>query len=171
MDKVLGGFIALAIIVVALTAMFFAWRARSARAAQFVVPAGEPGDPSLVVDVFYVATTLADNHLERVALPGLAFRGYGTLEVSGETVALFLKGGDQLVVPRSAVRSVGVTTTVIDKVVEKDGLISMRWTAATVSGETAELATHIRLPRIGERNDVLAALGSSHALKEKEGSL
>ena len=171
MDKVLGGVFALAIIVVTLTAMFFAWRARKARAVNFIVPAIDAGQPSLTVDVFYVATTVADNHLERVALPGLAFRGYGTLEIGDATVALFLKGGDQLVLPRSVVTGVSLTTTVIDKVVEKDGLISIRWTAATVPGDVTELATHIRLPRIGARNDVLAALGSSHALKEKEGSL
>ena len=171
MDKVLGGVIALAIIVVALTAMFFAWRARSARAATFVMPANEPGEPSLIVDVFYVATTLGENHLERVALPGLAYRGYGAVAVSASTIALTLKSADRLVIPLGNVTSVGVTTTVIDKVVEKDGMVSIRWKASTVTGETTELATHIRLPRAADRVELLAALGSTNALKEKEGSL
>jgi hypothetical protein len=170
-DKVLGGAIALGIIVVALTAMFFAWRARSARAARFVMPAGEPGEPSLVVEVFYVATTLGENHLERVSLPGLAYRGYGSVAVSQSAIALTLKSADRLIIPRETVTSVGVTTTVIDKVVEKDGILSIRWNAVTLTGETTELATHIRLPRSSDRADLLAALGSTNALKEKEGSL
>lgn len=171
MDKVLGGAIAIAIIVVALTAMFFAWRARSARAAKFVLPVGEPGEPSLVVDVFYVATTLGENHLERVSLPGLAYRGYGALSVSESAIALTLKSSERLVIPRESVTKVGVSTTVIDKVVEKDGIVSIRWNARIVTGESTELATHIRLPRATDRIDLLAALVSTNALKEKEGSL
>lgn len=171
MDKVIGGAIALAIIVIALTAMYFAWRARSARAAKFVLPAIDAGEPSLVVDVFYVATTLGDNQLERVALPGLAYRGYGSVAVSELALGLTLKSADRLVIPRRSVTNVGVTTTVIDKVVEKDGIVSIRWNASTITGETTELATHLRLPRAADRADLLAALGSTNALKEKEGSL
>ena len=77
--------------------------------------------------LFYVATTEADSPLERVAVSPLAFRGNARVVVREDGVEVILPGE-----PIGSIRAVdlvgvGIATWTIDKSVEHDGLIFLRW--------------------------------------------
>jgi len=150
-DKVLGGLIAAVVVVLALVLMYRGWRARARRDADIVVAKHDLGAMVRELSVFYVATTEAENHLERVALRGFAHRGYATLGIYQAGIAIVLPAEATLTIPAASIRQVSVTTHVIDKVVEKDGLVSLVWSASTASGVVRELATHVRFVQLADR--------------------
>lgn len=169
MDKVIGGSIAVALIVIALTFMALAWRARRSRAAMYSMWPTLTGSPLESIDVFYVATTLGSNSLERVALKGFSFRGYANLEVFRDGLQIRLKTDDVLTIPASALSGYEFAQVAIDKVVEKDGLIGLTWTSAPDTAPVSQLSTYVRLRDVGVRDHltgVLAKLVSTHTKEE-----
>jgi hypothetical protein len=169
MDKVIGGSIAIALIVIALTFMSLAWRARRSRAARYAMWPALSGSPLESIEVFYVATTLGSNSLERVALKGFSFRGFANLEVFHDGLQIRLKTDDVLTIPASALTAYEFAQVAIDKVVEKDGLIALTWNSAPNSASISQLSTYVRLRDLGVRDHltgVLAKLVSTHTKEE-----
>jgi hypothetical protein len=77
--------------------------------------------------VFYVSTAEADSPLERVARPPLGFRGNAHLVVREDGVEIALPGEPTALISGADIVGVGVATWTIDKSVEQDGLIVLRW--------------------------------------------
>jgi hypothetical protein len=132
-DKLLPTIGILLVVIVVLALAIVGWRRRVRRDA----PAGggypAPETASAVTvsaDVLYVATTKAGEPLERLALPGLAYRGRGTVEVSADGVQLRVTGEQPVFIPATALTGIGASTVAIDRVVEKDGLLRLGWTTS-----------------------------------------
>lgn len=160
MDRVLGTSISIVIIGLVFFGMYRSWRKRSSRGLDFVLPVFSLVELVAYFDVFYVATTEAENVLERVALPGMSYRGYATLGTSTSGVQLTLRSGESLGLPSECIQSVGLSTTVIDKVVERDGLVSIRWSANDTSGAIHHLATHVRVIHPEDRARILTHINN-----------
>ncbi len=163
MDKAIGALISVLIVAIIFGLMLWGWRARSQRAGSIVMFSVASSPDAREYAVFYVATTRADNFLERVNLPGFAFRGYGTVVIDKDAVVCELLSGERLCIPAHQFRGSMRTTTVIDKVVEKDGLQTIVWETTTRSESVVELATHLRLVRpsdLGSFNESMQALRS-----------
>jgi hypothetical protein len=103
-----------------------------------------PAPQSLEADIhghsaFYVATTFADRPLERIVAHGLAHRGRAEVEVSPSGVAIYRTGEIGFVIPTRDLLAVSQSSAVIDRAVEKDGLVSIRWNLGD-----HHLETHLR---------------------------
>jgi hypothetical protein len=98
---------------------------------------------------FYVATTFADRPLDRVSAHGLGFAGKAFVDVSDQGVSVYRIGERSFRIDSSALLNLNRSSGVIDKVVEKDGLLSLRW----ILGAT-ELETHLRFPNSLSRDEI-----------------
>ncbi|KQO64732.1 PH-like domain-containing protein [Curtobacterium sp. Leaf261] len=151
-----------AIILLAVAALFLAmartWRTRSRRQAEVVPPVRVPADLGAATaefDGFYVATTVADDPLQRIASGPWGFRGRGGVRTHDRGVVMTLAGADDRFVAWSDVRGADRATAAIDRVVEPGGLVRLRWTATGAAGAT-DLDSYFRFPA-GDAG-VLAAL-------------
>jgi hypothetical protein len=98
---------------------------------------------------FYVATTFADLPLNRVSAHGLGFAGKAFLDVSDRGVRVHRIGERSFRIDSSALIDLRRTSGVIDKVVEKDGLLSLRWKLGVT-----ELETHLRFANSMSRDEI-----------------
>lgn len=133
MDKVLPTLAILAVVVIVLALAIVGWRRRVKRDTASGGGYSTPGTlsvPTAEAEVLYVATTRAGQHLERLALPGLAFRGAATVTVRPEGVTLAVTGEPDVFVPAAVVSEVGVASVAIDRAVERDGLLRLGWTTS-----------------------------------------
>ncbi len=133
MDKLLPTIGILLVVIVVLALAIVGWRRRVRRDA----PAGggypAPESATTVIassEVLYVATTTAGEPLERLALPGLSYRGRGMVEVSSDGVQLRVTGEQPVFIPAASLAGVGASTVAIDRVVERDGLVRLGWTTS-----------------------------------------
>jgi hypothetical protein len=168
-DKLIGGSIAIGLIVIALGFMFLAWRARQRRATVYGRWPEFDSTPSESFDVFYVATTLGESSLERVALTGFTYRGFASLEVFDAGIQIRLSTGDVLTLPKDALIRYEFSRVAVDKVVEKDGLIALTWQSAPKADSTTVLTTFVRLKDHAVRDhltNVLAKLVSVTTTEE-----
>lgn len=88
-----------------------------------------------------MATTLADQPLERVAVHGLGFRARATAAVHLEGLVLGVQGQERILIATESLRGAGRATWAIDRVVERDGLILIGW----MLGDTP-VDTYLRVP-------------------------
>ena len=124
---VLSVVIPLALIAVG---MIIGWRALRRRQTDVVglapVPS-EPGTPTLTEDLLYVATTRAEQPLQRIAVKGLGFRARAVLTVAPAGIRLDLAGEAPGFIPAAVLQGVGRATWTIDRAVSNDGLVFVRW--------------------------------------------
>ncbi len=147
MDRLLPTLIIGGVILAVFALMLAGWRARRRRQSGLARPMLAPatlGAASLVVDGWYVATTLADQPLERIAVHGLGFRARVSAGVHPEGVVLAVRGQHAILVEPASLRGAGRATWAIDRVVERDGLVLIGW----MLGETP-VDTYLRLPQPG----------------------
>jgi hypothetical protein len=107
------------------------------------------------VDGFYVATTFADRPLERVSAHGLGFAGRANVDVSGLGLKVSRVGEKSFLIEKASLIDLSRTSGVIDRVVEKDGLLSFRWKL----GGT-ELESHFRFTSSVARDDFASRVAS-----------
>ena len=113
--------------------LFLAWRGWSNRVGRYGdLPALRlatefDGRPSKTYSLLYVATTEAEKPMERVAKKPLAFRAQMQLGVGPDGLFLSIPGEDDVVLPAATLRGVGRATWTIDRVVDRDGLVFVRW--------------------------------------------
>jgi hypothetical protein len=120
--------------VVLLLLMLLSWRRRKRRQSTLATPEGTPAALGAVHGVFdglYVATTLAGDRLNRIAVAGLGFRARATVTVADAGIVLALRGSDDVFIPVGRLREVSRATWTIDRAVERDGLIQVGWTLGT----------------------------------------
>ncbi|MFP3465499.1 hypothetical protein [Leifsonia sp. SIMBA_070] len=133
MDKLLPTLGILAVLVIVLVLAIVGWRRRAQRDSSAGGGYSTPGTlsaPTAEADLLYVATTKAGQHLERLVLPGLAFRGAATVAVRPEGVSIAVTGEPPVFVPAAVVTGAGVASVAIDRAVERDGLLRLGWTTS-----------------------------------------
>lgn len=104
---------------------------------------------------FYVATTYAENHLERISAYGLGARGVCQILVFSEGVLIVRNGERPLAIAKSALDEISSNQVAIDKAVEAKGLMSIAWNQDSIS-----LATHLRIIDLGKRSQIQDAIKS-----------
>ncbi|SFS04790.1 hypothetical protein SAMN04487846_1870 [Microbacterium sp. cf046] len=127
-EGALAVMIAVAVVLVAILA--WAWWRRTRRDAGLIAPVGEaPADAEIrsTHEALYVATTRHGEPLERLAIRGLGFRSRADLTVTSAGVALDLTGQPRFFLPTERIVEVAQATVAIDRVVEKDGLVRIAW--------------------------------------------
>ncbi|WP_101649967.1 hypothetical protein [Brevibacterium ihuae] len=140
MDRLIPALIVVGVIVALFALVAWGWTARRrAQTAQFPAPArpveGMPvrGEP---VAGMYVATTLADQPLERVAAHGLGLRTSAFLAIADDGVIIDRDGVDDLLIPVHDISGVSTASGMIGKFVEKDGLIVISWRLGDTAVDT-----------------------------------
>lgn len=130
MDRLLPTLIIALVIAGVFSLMLHGWASRRRRQAGLARPVAAPealGAASLTVEGWYVATTKADEPLERIAVHGLGFRARATAAVHPEGVVLIVRGQQPLIITPATLRGAGRATWAIDRVVERDGLVLIGW--------------------------------------------
>jgi hypothetical protein len=110
--------------------MVLGWRALRRRQTDVVGLAPVPSDagaPQFTEDLLYVATTRAEQPLQRIAVKGLGFRARAVLTVTPAGIRLDLAGDEPGFIPAAVVQGVGRATWTIDRAVSNDGLVFVRW--------------------------------------------
>ncbi|WP_309103109.1 hypothetical protein [Microbacterium sp.] len=127
--------ILIAIALLVLLAMLFAWRRRLRRDSGLSAPLGVPEHAEVASrhEVLYVSTTQHEKPLERLAISPLAYRARGELAVTDRGVALCLDGAPTVFLASAKLREIDRATVTIDRVVEPGGLVRIAW---SVDGET-----------------------------------
>ncbi len=144
MDRLLPTLLIGAVVLGVFGLMLLGWRNRRRRQGSVARPAAAPaslGPAALTIEGWYVATTLADQPLERIAVHGLGFRARATAGVHPEGLVLAVRGQQPILIAPDALRGAGRATWAIDRVVEKDGLVLIGW----MLGDTA-VDSYLRVP-------------------------
>lgn len=129
-ERLIPALVILAMVVIAFVFMALGWRNRRRRQANLdvvPVPPSEIGDEIARERVLYVATTLAEQPLERVVVGGLGFRAKGEAHIARGGLVLDLAGAPPAFIPVADIRGVGLASWTIDKGVEEGGLVFVRW--------------------------------------------
>ena len=92
------------------------------------------------VDGFYVATTFAEDPLQRVWAHGLGARGRGRFLVSQGNVFIERTGEPSVFIPANQIVSAGRGTATVDRVTESGGLLQINWLQNGI-----ELVTSLRI--------------------------
>lgn len=147
------GLIGLAVFAVFVLVAFFSWRSKG-RNQEKQLPAPNFIDFSAAgASGLYVTTTFADRPLDRVIAHGLAHRGSASLELGQDGLAISRKGEKGFFIPKSDLLAITRSSAVIDRAVEKDGLLSIRWRL----GEQ-ELESHFRFVVREQRSQLVSEL-------------
>ena len=147
------GLIALGLFSLFAITALITWRRRMAvQALLLEVPVGIESSFA-ATNCFYVATTFSERPLERVITHGLAHRGHARLAVTGSGVEVSRVGEFGFLIPTADVIEVSLGSAVIDRAVEKEGLVVIKWRLGAVN-----LQTHFRFVSSELRSEALEAL-------------
>lgn len=156
----------LALMLVLLLLMLLGWKARQRRQRSLPAPRPVPselGTQRFSSPVFYVATTLADEPLNRVAVAGLGYRARASVAVTDLGVVLEIPGERGVFIPAAEIRGVDRATWTIDRVVERDGLVLLAWslcgaetTVPVVSAVPVD--SYLRITDEGSSHEFIAAV-------------
>jgi hypothetical protein len=147
------GLLGLAFFLVLGLVAFWSWVTKMRAQEKSIVAPEFLNGPASGQKAFYVATTFSGRPLERVLAHGLAHRGNATVLVSKRGLSIFRTGEPSFLVPAENLLSFAKNSTVIDRAVEKDGLISIRWNL----GGT-EIETHLRFVGASARDTIVSEL-------------
>lgn len=139
MDRLAPTLVIVGILVLVFAGLALGWRARRRRQASLPALATPPaalGAALATDDGFYVATTRADSPTDRIAVRGLGFRARAGIAVHPEGIVLSIAGQPDAFIPATAIEGVGRATWTIDRVVDRDGLVFVRWTLGDVLVDT-----------------------------------
>jgi len=119
-----------AIVLLALAAMWLGWRNRVARQAHLAPLPDVPddlGDPTLSASGLYVGTTFATSWQDRVVHDGLGFRANGAATLYPTGLLIERDGAEPVFVPREALVGVRLAPGLAGKVMGDGGLLVARW--------------------------------------------
>lgn len=168
MDRTTSTTIVIVVILLAFAGMMIGWRARQKRQASLPRPDAVPaemGNEILSVEAFYVATTVADQELDRIAVAGLGFRSRASVTVTDRGIVLALDATPAIFIPAAAIRGVDRATYAIDRVVEKGGLVRVGWTLGHAGAEAAaDVDSYLRVEGATESSALIDSVQSLVAL-------
>jgi hypothetical protein len=147
------GLIALALFTVLGVLAYWSWVSKMRKQEKAIQVPEFIDDTGLAENAQYVATVFADRPLDRVVAHGLAYRGKATVLVAANGVSIYRTGERSFLIPSRELSSVTTGSAVIDRAVEKDGLISIRWRLGEI-----ELETYLRFVSASERSSTLSEL-------------
>jgi hypothetical protein len=130
MDRTVSTIIVSVLVVLALVGMILGWRARKRRQSGLPRPKPVPaelGAELFSAELFYVATTLGGDPLNRVAVSGLGFRARASVIVAEAGIVLAIAGEPDAFLPKADLMGVERATWTIDRVVETGGLVAISW--------------------------------------------
>lgn len=160
MDRLIPVLILIAVVVVIFALMAKGWKNRQASQSHIPKPAPLDREPEgQSFDGMYVATTYADDLLERINVHHLGVRTNGSLYVEDDRVVFALDGIDGFEIPATDIEEVTTASGMIGKFVEKDGLVVIIWKL----GDT-RVATGFRPRAANARTQILERI---NALTEK----
>lgn len=167
-DRVTPGAIVIGVLLIALLLMYVGWRRRQRRQSFLPRPQPVPADPGIrlfAVEALYVASTVADDPLNRIAVAGLGFRARAVVEVFLHGVLLGIRGEPDAFLPASDLVGVDLSTWTIDRVVERDGLVKITWRL----GETL-IDSYLRFTDLSSPGELIAAVDSIIVPQGAEGN-
>lgn len=149
------GLIALALLVAFVLLAIQAWFKRTSRQAtslatpQFTdfIDNGRAGS--------YVTTTFAEKALDRISAHGLGFSGKALVMVNKDGVQVSRKGEKSFLINKASLVGLSRSSAVIDKAVEKDGLLSLRWRLGD-----SEVESHFRFASSDDRESLAREVSS-----------
>ncbi|MGO1569790.1 MAG: PH-like domain-containing protein [Canibacter sp.] len=155
--------IVVAVAILSLGAMWWAWRKRSQRSAAIQLPEQTGTLVETFERIFYVATTPAGEPLMRVNVPSLIYRGYASVSVHSAGVTVQVRGENAVTIPARSITSTSSARTRIDKAVERDGLAILSW----VWGDK-QFESSLRFPTASDQHAFHDAVSSiiPHEIKE-----
>ncbi|TQL47974.1 hypothetical protein FB562_1053 [Homoserinimonas aerilata] len=145
-----------------LALMYLGWHARRRR--QHAVPeprrlSSQPGESRFSAELFYVATTVAGEPLNRVAVHGLGFRARASVSVLDDGITLDIPGQQTIFIPVTELRGADRATWTIDRVVEADGLVLIAWELVDdASGTRVAVDSYLRPDAPADSRDLIAAV-------------
>ncbi len=157
-DRILPGAVVIGVLLLLLTLMVLGWRRRQRGQSDLPRPLAVPhdaGDETLRLDALYVASTRADDPLDRIAVAGLGYRARATVVVRERGIQLALAGEPDAYIPAEHVRFVTRATWTVDRVVETDGLVVISW----LLGDTP-IDTYLRMSDATAPSALLSAIDS-----------
>lgn len=160
MTRELALIVMIAAALLLLAAGVYGWSRRTKRDRGLTAPVGELPAGAVTRAEFhglYVATTVHEEPLERLAIRGLAFRSRVDITIADAGVALDLTGQPRIVITRDRIESVDQATVAIDRVVEKDGLVRLVWRTTIADGTEQAVDTYLRAQDASAR-EVAAAI-------------
>lgn len=149
--------IMIALAVVLLGLAWWGWRNRRLRFRHlegFLIWNVPTSPPLMEFGGLYVGTTLADMPLERVPVGPLSFRAKARFALHPEGLVVHAQGEAAVLLTAPDGLEAGVATWTIDRVVEPEGLVMVRWDL----GGTA-LDSYLRIVDI-DANTVIDTLNS-----------
>ncbi len=132
MTQEIAGSMMLALMALSLGLALWGWRRRVVRyrgEAESLVREVPTSTAKIQLKSLYVATTEAGDPLERVAAGPLSYRAKARLAVPPEGLVVRIPGEDAVLFPADGLQA-GRATWTIDRVVETDGLVMVRWRLA-----------------------------------------
>lgn len=141
-----------------LTFMVLAWRARTQRDAQFALP-GMTFTGDLIASFThagYVSTTPTGAPFERIAIPGLAYKGWADVSVRRDGVTIEVAGEEPVSISVAQLHGSATASGRAGKAVERDGLALLRWQPE--GGPHAELESSFRFDSSAEQLRFLDAI-------------
>jgi hypothetical protein len=147
-DKTLTAGLVLAFAALLLVVMVVAWRARQRRQRHLPTVQQPPADVGEVFGEFdglYVATTVADQPLERVVVGGLGFRARAGVQVAASGITLSIAGEAPVFIAAASLRAVTRATWAIDRVVEEGGLVLIAWNLGQAPADEAPIDSYLRV--------------------------
>jgi len=156
MTRELALVIVLALLAWALFALWRGWRSRVKKYGHLPPLAADVGPVTRWFELLYVATTEVGKPMERVAVTPLAFRGKARVGVAPGGVVIDVVGEGPAGIPAAWVVGAGLATWTIDKAVDPDGLIFLRWTWGELAVESYfRVVDHPRDELLGELHSVM----------------
>lgn len=147
------GLMGLAFFAVLALVALYGWRRRISMQQMTLPRPIALGSPIKGFNCYYVATTFVNRPLDRVVAYGLAHRGQAFLSITASGVEVSRTGEFSFLIPRTSFIQVGSAAAVIDRAVEKDGLVSIKWRLGS-----KELESHFRFVDAKVRLDTLSDL-------------
>lgn len=166
MDKLWPTALIAIVVVLIFVGMWIGWRRRVRRDSAIAVPSAlaTPGETLLTIKALHVGSTHNGRPLDRVVVPGLAFRANATVTVSTGGIMISAPGETSVAIPADAILGAGTATWTIDRTVEQDGLVLLAWrsegeSAGTDAGGTV-IDTYLRTADATEQERLIAGIRS-----------
>jgi hypothetical protein len=162
MDKLWPTLLIVVVVALVFVGMWAGWRRIRRRDAALAIRAAlaDPGETLLSLPALHVATTHHDEPLDRVVVPGLAFRADATVTVSRGGVTLAAPGEQTVAIEAASILAAGTATWTIDRSVEQDGLALLAWRARRTDGDDQVLDTYLRVAEPERQRELLADIRS-----------
>jgi len=157
-NRVVAGAIVMAFLVLLLALMVAGWRRRQRSQSGLGRPLAVPvdlGSEAIEADALYVASTIADEPLNRIAVAGLGYRARARVVVYETGVLLGIPGEPDAFIPAAHVIDVERATWTIDRVVEPGGLVKITW----LLGDTP-IDSYLRVPEPSDPSELIGAIES-----------